>query len=116
VRCYVITLREIGDPIWVSTVDILAQTATATVHLVRLSGSATTVPCRLMDCDSPQPSEHIERSDLENHAFAQYILQEHGTYFPKWAIGISGLIVASGNTHIIADPVICPGWWNQYLT
>lgn len=38
-----------------------------------------------MDSDSPSSSEHIERRDLENYEFAQYILQEHGTCFPKWA-------------------------------
>ncbi|KAI0306034.1 hypothetical protein B0F90DRAFT_1814841 [Multifurca ochricompacta] len=30
-------------------------------------------------------AEHIERSDLDKHEFAQYILQEHGTHFPKFA-------------------------------
>jgi hypothetical protein len=38
-----------------------------------------------MVSDSPPPAERIERSDLDKHEFAQYILQEHGTYFPKWA-------------------------------
>lgn len=39
-----------------------------------------------MDSDSPPPSvERVQRIDLETHEFAQYILQEHGTYFPKWA-------------------------------
>ncbi|KAI9464483.1 hypothetical protein BJY52DRAFT_1249381 [Lactarius psammicola] len=38
-----------------------------------------------MDTDSPPPVEHIERSDLDKHEFAQYILQEHGTYFPKFS-------------------------------
>ncbi|KAN0137039.1 hypothetical protein V8E53_005036 [Lactarius tabidus] len=38
-----------------------------------------------MDSDPPPPSERIQRSDLENHEFAQYILQEHGTYFPKFS-------------------------------
>ncbi|KAF8269686.1 hypothetical protein EI94DRAFT_1785240 [Lactarius quietus] len=49
-----------------------------------------------MDCDSPTPSEHIDRSDLENHAFAQYILQEHGTYFPKPS-DMSGLVESVPN-------------------
>ncbi|KAH9066530.1 hypothetical protein EDB87DRAFT_432047 [Lactarius vividus] len=38
-----------------------------------------------MGTDSPPPVEHIERSDLDKHEFAQYILQEHGTYFPKFS-------------------------------
>ncbi|KAH9026385.1 hypothetical protein EDB85DRAFT_175070 [Lactarius pseudohatsudake] len=38
-----------------------------------------------MGTDSPPPAEHIERSDLDKHEFAQYILQEHGTYFPKFS-------------------------------
>jgi len=49
-----------------------------------------------MDSDAPPPSEHIERSDLENHEFAQYILQEHGTYFPKFS-DMAGLVESAPN-------------------
>ena len=33
---------------------------------------------------APSSSDTVECTDLDNHEFAQYILQEHGTYFPKW--------------------------------
>ncbi|KAI0272392.1 hypothetical protein BC834DRAFT_856527 [Gloeopeniophorella convolvens] len=33
----------------------------------------------------PSSTERVERADLDRHAFAQYILEEHGTYFPKFA-------------------------------
>lgn len=29
--------------------------------------------------------EDVDYADIEKHEFAQYILREHGTYFPKWA-------------------------------
>jgi len=29
-------------------------------------------------------AENVERSDLDKHEFAQYILREHGSYFPKF--------------------------------
>ncbi|KAI0299279.1 hypothetical protein BC826DRAFT_66381 [Russula brevipes] len=33
---------------------------------------------------SPPSAETVERSELDKHEFAQYILREHGTYFPKF--------------------------------
>jgi hypothetical protein len=45
---------------------------------------------------APSSSDTVERTDLDNHEFAQYILQEHGTYFPKWARADMAIL---GNTH-----------------
>jgi hypothetical protein len=49
---------------------------------------------------APSSSDTVERTDLDNHEFAQYILQEHGTYFPKWARADMAIL---GNTHNHAD-------------
>jgi|SRR6266850_2300668 len=49
---------------------------------------------------APSSSDTVERTDLDNHEFAQYILQEHGTYFPKWARADIAIL---GNTHNHAD-------------
>ena len=45
---------------------------------------------------APSSAEKIDYTDIENHEFAQYILREHGTYFPKWA---SADVVILGNAH-----------------
>lgn len=53
-------------------------------HTVPITGSGISViASRLMA--APSSPETIERTDLENHEFAQYIFRKHGTYFPKWA-------------------------------
>jgi hypothetical protein len=48
---------------------------------------------------TPSSTETVERTDLENHEFAQYILQEHGTYFPKWARGADVAILGNAHNH-----------------
>jgi hypothetical protein len=37
-----------------------------------------------MAVPGPSSAENVDYSDIEKHEFAQYILREHGTYFPKW--------------------------------
>jgi len=37
-----------------------------------------------MAAPGPSSAENTDYSDIEKHEFAQYILREHGTYFPKW--------------------------------
>jgi hypothetical protein len=48
-------------------------------------------------------TETIERSDLDKHEFAQHILREHGTYFPKWAVAEITMLGTTHNLHRLAD-------------
>jgi len=50
---------------------------------------------------APSSTETVERTDLEKHDFAQYILREHGMYFPKWARRAAMAVL--GNAHNHAD-------------
>ena len=50
-------------------------------------------------------AEDIDYTDIENHEFAQYILREHGAYFPKWA---PADVVIIRNAHIHAESRRCP--------
>lgn len=45
-----------------------------------------------MAAPGPSSAENMDYSDIEKHEFAQYILREHGTYFPK--CGTSGRCIS----------------------
>jgi hypothetical protein len=73
-------------------------------HTVPITGSGISdIAPRLMA--APSSPETVERTDLEKHEFAQYILREHGTYFPKWARADMATL---GNAHNHLDWKICP--------
>jgi hypothetical protein len=48
-----------------------------------------------MAAPGPSSAENMDYSDIERHEFAQYILREHGTYFPKW--GTSGRCISQAD-------------------
>jgi hypothetical protein len=54
------------------------------------SGNNRRAPCGSSLCSTkmavpgPSSAENVDYSGIEKHEFAQYILREHGTYFPKW--------------------------------
>ena len=61
--------REISDPIWMMKGRALRSQSACFFHLMA----------------APSFTENIDYDDIEKHEFAQHILREHGTYFPKWA-------------------------------
>ena len=62
---------------------------------------------------APSSAENIDYTDIENHEFAQYILREHGAYFPKWA---PADVVILRNAHIHAESRRCPDLWSRCQT
>jgi len=49
-----------------------------------------------MAAPGPSSTENVDYSDIEKHEFAQYILKEHGSYFPKWVLVV---VVSPDRSH-----------------
>ena len=89
-------------PIWTSVDD---ESKTGQLRAIRTvpitcAGVATLTDIAFRLMAAPSSAETVERTDLEKHDFAQYILQEHGMYFPKWARADMAVL---GNAHNHAD-------------
>ncbi|KAI0286031.1 hypothetical protein BGY98DRAFT_944694 [Russula aff. rugulosa BPL654] len=63
------------------------------------------VPIRIMSGQRrPSSAENLDYSDIEKHEFAQYILREHGTYFPK-SEDMSGFVESVPNVKQRIDQI-----------
>lgn len=67
------------------------------IRLFQITTCVMSFVVQPMAVPGPSSAENVDYSDIEKHEFAQYILREHGTYFPKW--GTSERCIPQNHSH-----------------